>query len=49
MWIFTHGIACLQVTGVSRMTEDDAAVLMSDVFAAMIKKIKGGGTDEKTI
>jgi hypothetical protein len=42
LWIFAHGIACLDVTGVSRMTEDETSKLLDDVFVGMLVRIKKG-------
>lgn len=43
LWIFTHGIACLCVTGVSRLTEDEAGALLTEVFTGQLIKLKSEG------
>jgi AcrR family transcriptional regulator len=42
MWVFTHGIACLCATGVSRLTEDEAGARLTEVFIGLLTKIKSG-------
>jgi AcrR family transcriptional regulator len=42
LWIFVHGIACLFVTGVSRMTEDEVSILLNDVFIGMLLRLEKG-------
>jgi hypothetical protein len=42
LWIFAHGIACLHVTGVSRMSEDEVSKLLNDVFIGMLIRTKDG-------
>ena len=39
MWIFTHGIACLCATGVSRLTEDEVSEWLTEVFTGFLLKI----------
>ncbi len=43
LWIFTHGIACLCATGVSRLTEDEASALLTEVFTGQLIKLKSEG------
>ena len=43
MWIFTHGIACLCATGVSRLTEDEAGARLTEMFTGQLIKIKSEG------
>lgn len=43
LWIFTHGIACLYVTGVSRLSEEEASELLTEVFTGLIIKMKNEG------
>lgn len=40
MWIFSHGIACLCATGVSRLTEDEVSERLTEVFTGLMIKIK---------
>lgn len=40
LWIFTHGLACLCVTDVSRFTEEEVGNLLTEVFAGMFIKLK---------
>lgn len=44
MWIFSHGIACLCATGVSRLTEDEAGARLTEVFTGLMIKIKSEET-----
>jgi AcrR family transcriptional regulator len=44
LWILTHGIACLCATGVSRLTEEEAGVILTDVFVGLLTKIKSEDT-----
>ena len=39
LWIFTHGLACLCVTGMSRLTEDEVSKLLTEVFTGMFIKL----------
>jgi len=41
MWIFSHGIACLCATGVSRLTEAEARELLTEAFMGLLTKVKG--------
>jgi AcrR family transcriptional regulator len=43
MWVFTHGIACLYATGVSRLTEDEASERLTEVFIGLLINMKSGG------
>ena len=43
MWIFTHGIACLCATGVSRLTEEEADARLTEMFIGQLIKIKSEG------
>jgi len=45
MWIFTHGIACLCATGVSRLTEYETSSLLTEVFTGLLIKIKSEGNN----
>ncbi|WP_097015376.1 TetR-like C-terminal domain-containing protein [Anaerocolumna aminovalerica] len=40
LWIFTHGIACLYATGVSRLTEEEVSVRLTEVFTGLLIIIK---------
>lgn len=40
LWIFTHGLACLCVSGLSRLSEDEVSGLLTDVFTGMLLKLK---------
>ena len=40
LWVFTHGLACLCVTGISRITEDEAIELMKTVRLSMLERMK---------
>lgn len=41
MWIYTHGIACLCATGVSRLSEVEASELLTEAFTGILTKLKG--------
>ncbi len=43
MWIFTHGLACLCATGVSRMTDEEVDARLTEVFIGMLIKLKSEG------
>jgi len=43
LWIMTHGIACLSVTGVSDLSYDEALDLLTDVFKGLIMKLESEG------
>jgi AcrR family transcriptional regulator len=43
MWIFTHGIACLCATGVSRFSEDEVSNRLTEVFTGLLIKMKSEG------
>ncbi|WP_281532419.1 TetR-like C-terminal domain-containing protein [Anaerocolumna aminovalerica] len=38
LWIFTHGIACLYATGVSRLTEEEVSARLTEVFTGLLIK-----------
>ena len=40
MWVFTHGIACLCATGVSRLTGEEANARLTEVFTGLLMKMK---------
>ncbi|MBU5332272.1 WHG domain-containing protein [Anaerocolumna aminovalerica] len=40
LWIFTHGIACLYATGVSRLTEEEVSARLTEVFTGLLIIIK---------
>lgn len=42
LWIYTHGIAVLLITGLCSFSEDEISEMMTDVFVSLMKKIKGG-------
>ena len=44
MWIFSHGIACLCATGISRLTEDEVSARLTEVFTGLMIKIKSEET-----
>ncbi|KAI4453416.1 lipoprotein-releasing system atp-binding protein lold [Holotrichia oblita] len=44
LWIFTHGLACLHVTGVSRLTEDE--VMRENKMLEIIKAMKSYGVGD---
>lgn len=41
LWIFIHGIACLNITKISRFTQEEMQSLMTDVFIGVFTKLKG--------
>lgn len=41
MWIFVHGIATMAATSYLEWDEETVSLMMSDVYSAMIAKIKG--------
>ncbi len=43
LWIFTHGIACLHVTGVSILSDSEAGEMLTDVFTGLLIKLRNGG------
>lgn len=40
LWIFTHGLACLHISGISCLTEDEVSKLLTEVFTGMFIKLK---------
>lgn len=42
LWIYTHGIAVLCVTNMCTFSPEDIQCMMSEIFTAMLKQIKGG-------
>lgn len=42
LWIYTHGIAVLCVTNMCTFTREDMAKMMSEIFDAVLKKLKEG-------
>ncbi len=40
LWIFTHGLACLSVCGMSKLSDKEVGALLSDVFAGILMKVK---------
>ena len=40
LWVFTHGLACLHISGISRLTEDEVSKLLTEVFTGMLMKLK---------
>ena len=44
MWIFSHGIACLCVTGMSHLTEEEVSERLTEVFIGLLVKIKSEET-----
>lgn len=44
LWIYTHGIAVLCVTNMCTFSPEDIQQMMSEIFAAVLKEIKGGTT-----
>jgi AcrR family transcriptional regulator len=40
MWIFTHGIACLCATGVSKLSDEEVELRLGDVFRGLLLKRK---------
>lgn len=43
MWIYTHGIATLCVTKLCKFTTEEISLLMTQVFAALLKNTKESG------
>ncbi len=43
LWIFTHGIACLCATGVSRLSEEEADRLLTETFTGLMIMLKREG------
>jgi AcrR family transcriptional regulator len=43
LWIFTHGLACLHISGITRLTEDEVSKLLTEVFTGMFIKLKSEG------
>ena len=41
IWIYTHGIASLCVTGVCLFTQEEIDDMLTDVFISLLKKTKG--------
>lgn len=41
LWIYTHGIASLCATKMCRFTESEISEMMTEVFVALLKQIKG--------
>lgn len=40
LWVFTHGLACLHISGISRLTEEEVSRLLTEVFTGMFMKLK---------
>ena len=40
LWIFTHGLACLHISGICRLEEDEVSKLLTEVFTGMFIKLK---------
>lgn len=40
LWIFTHGLACLCVTGMNQFTEEEVSKALTEVFFGMFIKLK---------
>lgn len=40
LWIFTHGLACLSVSGMGQMSEEEASALLTEAFIGMLMKLK---------
>lgn len=40
LWVFTHGLACLHISGISRLTDDEVEKLLTEVFTGMFIKLK---------
>lgn len=45
LWVFTHGLACLHISGISQLMEDEVSKLLTEVFTGMFMKLK---SEEKT-
>lgn len=40
LWVFTHGLACLHISCISRLTDDEVEKLLTEVFTGMFIKLK---------
>ena len=45
LWIYSHGIAVLCATKMCSFTAEEIGKMMSEVFASLLKEIKGGKTE----
>lgn len=45
LWIYSHGIAVLCATNTCYFTAEEIGKMMSEVFAGLLKEIKGGKTE----
>ncbi|MDR0952534.1 MAG: TetR/AcrR family transcriptional regulator [Oscillospiraceae bacterium] len=43
MWLFSHGIACLCATGVSRLSETEISDRLTEMFTGLMIRIKSEG------
>ena len=41
LWIYSHGIATLCVTGMCRFTGEEISTMMTEVFTGLMKNAKG--------
>lgn len=41
LWIYSHGIATLCVTGMCRFTGEEISTMMTEVFTGLLKNAKG--------
>lgn len=49
LWVFTHGLACLHISGISRLTEDEVSKLLTEVFTGMFIKLKSEKKDDANL